>query len=40
MYDDGCAFFFTEGYPNTGCARNAIFAMGFAIGIPFYATDI
>jgi multiple sugar transport system substrate-binding protein len=41
MYDDGCAFFFTEGYPNTEfAARNAIFAMGSSSGIPFYATDI
>lgn len=41
MYDDGCAYFFTEGYPNTEfAARRAIFAMGSSSGIPFYAGDI
>lgn len=40
MHDDGCAFFFTEGYPNTElAARNAIFTMGSSSGIPFYAAD-
>jgi len=41
LYDSGCAFFFTEGYPNTEfAARNAIFAQGSTSGLPFYAGDI
>jgi multiple sugar transport system substrate-binding protein len=41
MYDDGCAFFFTEGYPNTEFAgRRAIFTQGSTSGMPFYQTDI
>ena len=41
MYDEGCAYFFTEGYPNTEfAARRAIFAQGSSSGLPFYASDI
>ncbi|HXF64198.1 MAG TPA: extracellular solute-binding protein [Caldilineaceae bacterium] len=41
MYNDGCAYFFTEGYPNTEfAARRAIFAQGSSSGIPFYENDI
>ncbi|MBU0510272.1 MAG: extracellular solute-binding protein [Chloroflexi bacterium] len=41
MADDGCAYFFTEGYPNPELAfRRAIFTMGSSSGIPFYAGDI
>ncbi|NJN82039.1 MAG: extracellular solute-binding protein [Caldilineaceae bacterium] len=41
MLDDGCAFFFTEGFPNTEFAgRRAIFAQGSSSGLPFYANDI
>lgn len=41
MADDGCAFFFTEGFPNPQLAlRNAIFTQGSSSGIPFYRTDI
>lgn len=41
MYEDGCAYFFTEGYPNTEFgARRAIFAQGSSSGIPFYYNDI
>lgn len=41
MYDEGCAFFFTDGYPNTEfAARRAVFAQGSSSGIPFYANDI
>jgi multiple sugar transport system substrate-binding protein/sn-glycerol 3-phosphate transport system substrate-binding protein len=37
LYNDGCAFFFTEGYPETQlAARNAIFTQGSSSGIPFY----
>jgi ABC-type glycerol-3-phosphate transport system substrate-binding protein len=40
MLDEGCAYFFTEGFPNTEfAARRAIFAMGSSSGIPFYAAD-
>jgi multiple sugar transport system substrate-binding protein len=41
MYDDGCAYFFTEGFPNPEfAARRAIFAQGSSSGIPFYAGDV
>ena len=41
MLDEGCAFFFTEGYPNPElAARHAVFTMGSSSGIPFYASDI
>ena len=37
LYDDGCAYFFTEGYPETElAARNAVFTQGSSSGIPFY----
>jgi multiple sugar transport system substrate-binding protein/sn-glycerol 3-phosphate transport system substrate-binding protein len=41
MYDDGCAYFFTEGFPNPEMAgRRAIFAQGSSSGIPFYINDM
>lgn len=41
MLDDGCAYFFTEGFPNPEfAARRAIFTMGSSSGIPFYAGDV
>jgi len=41
MHDDGCAYFFTEGYPNPElAARRAIFTMGSSSGIPYYASDM
>ena len=41
MLDDGCAYLFTEGYPNPEfAARRAIFTQGSSSGIPFYAVDI
>ncbi len=41
LYDDGCAYFFTEGFPNTEfAARRAIFAQGSSSGLPFYETDL
>ncbi len=41
MYDEGCAYFFTEGYPNPEfAARRAIFTQGSSSGIPFYAGDV
>jgi multiple sugar transport system substrate-binding protein/sn-glycerol 3-phosphate transport system substrate-binding protein len=41
MYDEGCAYFFTEGFPNPEfAARNAIFTQGSSSGLPFYAGDI
>ena len=41
LYDDGCAYFFTEGFPNPEfAARRAIFAQGSSSGMPFYAGDI
>jgi multiple sugar transport system substrate-binding protein/sn-glycerol 3-phosphate transport system substrate-binding protein len=40
LLDDGCAFFFTEGYPNTEFAnRRAVFTTGSSSGMPFYAGD-
>jgi ABC-type glycerol-3-phosphate transport system substrate-binding protein len=41
MYDNGCAYFFTEGYPNPEfAARRAIFTQGSTSGILFYGTDM
>ncbi len=41
MYDEGCAFFFTEGFPNPEfAARRAIFTQGSSSGIPFYISDL
>jgi multiple sugar transport system substrate-binding protein len=41
LYDDGCAFFFTDGFPNSEfAARRAIFTQGSSSGIPFYRNDI
>ena len=41
MYDDGCAYFFTEGYPNPEfAARRAIFTQGSTSGINYYAGDM
>ena len=41
LLDDGCAFFFTEGFPNPEfAARRALFTQGSSSGIPFYAGDI
>ena len=41
MADEGCAYFFTEGFPNPEfAARNAIFAQGSSSGLPFYAGDL
>jgi len=41
MLDDGCAYFFTEGYPNPELAgRRAIFTQGSSSGLPYYASDI
>ncbi|MEJ2749306.1 MAG: extracellular solute-binding protein [Anaerolineae bacterium] len=41
MLDEGCAYFFTEGYPNPEfAARHAIFTQGSSSGIPFYAGDV
>ncbi len=40
MLDEGCAFFFTEGYPNTEFAyRRAIFTTGSSSGMPYYRGD-
>ena len=41
MLDEGCAYFFTEGFPNPEFAfRRASFTMGSSSGIPFYAGDV
>ena len=41
MLDEGCAFFFTEGFPNPEfAARNAIFTQGSSSGLTFYQGDI
>ncbi len=41
LYDEGCAYFFTEGFPNPQfAARNALFTQGSSSGIPFYAGDV
>ncbi len=41
MFDNGCAYFFTEGYPNPEfAARRASFTQGSSSGLPFYANDM
>lgn len=41
MLDDGCAYFFNEGFPNPEFAgRRALFTMGSSSGIPFYEGDV
>lgn len=41
MLDEGCAYFYTEGFPNPEfAARRASFTMGSSSGIPFYANDV
>jgi len=41
MADEGCAYLFTDGFPNPEFAfRRAIFTMGSSSGIPFYANDV
>jgi multiple sugar transport system substrate-binding protein len=41
LLDDGCAYFFTEGFPNPEFAgRRAVFTMGSSSGMPFYAGDV
>ena len=41
IMDQGCAFLFTEGYPNPEfAARRAIFTMGSSSGLPYYAGDV
>jgi len=41
LYDDGCAYLFTEGFPDPEFAnRRAIFTMGSSSGIPFYQQGI
>jgi multiple sugar transport system substrate-binding protein len=41
LYDSGCAYFFTEGFPNPQfAARKGIFGMGSTSGIPFWAGDV
>ena len=41
LNEEGCAYFFTEGYPNPEfAARRAIFTQGSSSGLPFYASDL
>ena len=41
MADEGCAYLFTDGFPNPEFAgRRAIFTMGSSSGIPFYNNDV
>ena len=41
MADEGCAYLFTEGFPNSEfAARRAIFTQGSSSGIPFYRNDV
>jgi multiple sugar transport system substrate-binding protein/sn-glycerol 3-phosphate transport system substrate-binding protein len=41
LQDEGCAYLFTEGFPDPEfAARNAILTMGSSSGIPFYATGV
>jgi multiple sugar transport system substrate-binding protein len=41
MFDEGCAYFYTEGYPNPEfAARGGIFAQGSTSGIPYYEGDL
>ncbi len=41
LRNDGCAYFFTEGYPETQlAARSAVFTQGSSSGIPFYEDSL
>ena len=41
MLDEGCAYFFTEGYPDPQfAARKGIFAQGSTSGLPFYGEGL
>ena len=41
MLDNGCAYFFTEGFPNPEfAARRTSFTQGSSSGLPFYANDM
>jgi multiple sugar transport system substrate-binding protein/sn-glycerol 3-phosphate transport system substrate-binding protein len=41
LYDDGCGYLFTEGYPDPEfAARRAIFTMGSSSGLPFYGSGV
>jgi multiple sugar transport system substrate-binding protein/sn-glycerol 3-phosphate transport system substrate-binding protein len=41
LYDEGCAYFFTEGFPDPEfAARRGIFSQGSSSGIPFYQGGI
>ena len=41
MLDEGCAYLFTEGYPNPEfAARRAIFTQGSSSGMSFYQGDV
>jgi multiple sugar transport system substrate-binding protein/sn-glycerol 3-phosphate transport system substrate-binding protein len=41
LYDDGCAYFYTEGFPNPELAfRRAMFVQSSSSGIPFQQNDM
>ncbi|MEX1019009.1 MAG: extracellular solute-binding protein [Litorilinea sp.] len=41
LYDDGCAYFYTDGPASPEfAARRALFAMGSSSGLPFYRADV
>ena len=41
MLDEGCAYFFTEGYPDPQfAARKGVFAQGSTSGLPFYGQGL
>ena len=41
LLDEGCAYFFTEGFPNPELAgRRALFTQGSSSGIPFYLSAL
>lgn len=41
LYDDGCAYFLSEGYPNPELASGrAVFAQGSTSGLSFYDADV
>ena len=41
MLDEGCAYFFTEGYPDPQfAARKGVFAQGSTSGLPFYGEGL
>jgi multiple sugar transport system substrate-binding protein len=41
MLDEGCAYFFTEGYPDPEfSARRAIFTQGSSSGLPYYESGL